>query len=57
MHRDVAEYGVPPFGESAEYGGPILSWVHAHYQVIRVIGDDPSSRRGFGIVVFGRRGS
>jgi hypothetical protein len=57
MHRDVAEYGVPPFGESAAYGGPILSWVRAHYQVIGVIGDDPSNRRGFGIVVFGRRTS
>ena len=54
MHRDVREYGYPPFGTDPRYGQRILRWVRAHYREVKVIGHDPLSPQGFGIVIFER---
>ena len=40
IQRHVTEYGYPPFGTDPRYGQTTVSWVHAHYRLIRTIGWD-----------------
>jgi hypothetical protein len=40
MHRDMKEYAYPVFGTDPRYGQRTMTWVHAHYRVVRVIGHD-----------------
>ncbi|QDV09429.1 hypothetical protein Poly30_49870 [Planctomycetes bacterium Poly30] len=55
IHRPTLDYGYPFFGEG--FGEPILEWVRAHYDEVRIIGDDPfdPNPKAFGAAVLQRR--
>jgi hypothetical protein len=53
-HRDVREYGYPPFGTDRRYGLRTMDWVRAHYRTVEVIGHDPMSSTGFGVQILQR---
>jgi Dolichyl-phosphate-mannose-protein mannosyltransferase len=55
IQRHVTEYGYPAFGADPRYGRSIVSWVHAHYELIRKIGWDSDDRVSPGIELFRRR--
>jgi hypothetical protein len=55
VHKDVAEYGYPPFGSSPRYGERIITWVRPGYRVVRRIGRPETSQTGFGIEILARK--
>jgi len=55
-HKDVAEYGLPPFGSDARYGKAIMDWVRAEYEPVELIGAEPfKDPRRFGIKILRHR--
>ena len=54
VHKDTSEYGGPRFGVDPHYGLETMRWVNARYRPVRVIGRDPLSADGFGIVILRR---
>lgn len=55
VQRHVTEYGYPPFGADPRYGHSIVSWVHAHYQLIRTISWDSDDGASPGVELFSRK--
>jgi hypothetical protein len=54
VHRNLREYGYPFFGADPRYGERIVRWVRAHYVEARVVGSEPLSSAGFGLVILKR---
>jgi len=54
VHVDVREYGYPAFGWDPLYGERTVQWVRSHYREVRVVGTDPLSPAGFGLIVLER---
>jgi hypothetical protein len=54
VHKDTSEYGDPRFGIDPRYGLETMRWVNARYRPVRVIGRDPLSEGGFGMVILRR---
>lgn len=54
VHRDVSEYGYPPFGSDPRYGQSIVSWVRAHYRPVSTIGVSGSGEAVGGIEILAR---
>jgi len=54
VHIDMREYGYPAFGSDRRYGERTIRWVRAHYTEVRVVGTEPLSPAGFGLVLLKR---
>lgn len=54
VHRDVSEYGYPPFGSDPRYGQSIVSWVRAHYRPVSTIGVSAGDEAAGGIEILAR---
>lgn len=54
VHIDMREYGYPAFGSDRRYGERIVGWVRAHYREVRVVGNEPLSPAGSGLVILER---
>ena len=49
LQRNMREYGVPPFGDSPEYGAKIMGWVREHYVPVHSVGGLSPADGGFRI--------
>jgi hypothetical protein len=54
VHIDMREYGYPAFGSDRLYGERIVGWVLEHYREVHVVGNEPLSPAGFGVVILER---
>jgi hypothetical protein len=53
VQKDTSEYGVPYFGR--DYGGKLMTWIHANYSAEALIGDPPlQPGSDFGVLVLVR---
>jgi hypothetical protein len=55
VSRDLREYGVQRYGESAEQGGQILDWAGDRYDVAATFGGDPLDYRQRGLLILRHR--
>ncbi|MBF0153668.1 MAG: glycosyltransferase family 39 protein [Magnetococcales bacterium] len=55
VDRSTREYGLPPFGSSADFGRKELQWIGQHYEKVALFGQPPLTNQGFGIMVLQRR--
>ncbi|MEO8866089.1 MAG: hypothetical protein ABI420_13770 [Opitutaceae bacterium] len=55
VNRDLREYGIQRYGESAEQGGQILDWAGDRYEVATAFGGDPLDIRQRGLMILKRR--
>jgi hypothetical protein len=49
VERNTSEYGVSPFGRSADYGGALMQWIEKSYVPVCLIGHEPFRNGLFGI--------
>jgi hypothetical protein len=54
VHRDVSEYGYPPFGSDPRYGQRTVSWVVSRYRAVARFGEQARTPSGFGLELFVR---
>jgi len=55
VYRDVSEYGYPPFGTDPRYGQTIVTWIRAHYDLLRIVGARPDQPGESGMEILRRR--
>jgi hypothetical protein len=51
VHRKAEEYGFTFFGADERFGASIMRWVRANYRRVQLIGLEPLTGRGFGILL------
>jgi hypothetical protein len=55
VHSDASQFGLPPFGQDPRYGGRLMGWVRANYDLNETILADPASYERFGMQILTRR--
>jgi len=52
--RSTEEYGFATFGVDERYGGQIMRWIKGNYRRDRLIGAEPLTGHGFGVLILSR---